>query len=94
MDIPELFVAAGAIPTITPEQHRRARLSVAHHATDADECAELLAMIGLDKPATAPEIAADGSGVPEYRGDGVGAHRTRVGRRTRATRAGTGRSSR
>lgn len=90
MDIPELFTAAGSVPVITPEQYRRARLSVAHHAVDADECAELLAMIGLDGPVPGPESAADGSGVPEYRGDGVQKRR----RAQRASRAGSGRSTR
>jgi len=90
MDIPELFTAAGSIPEITPEQYRRARLSVAHHATDADDCAELLAMIGLDTPAKGSESAADGSGVQTYRGDGVQKRR----RAQRAIRAGSGRSAR
>lgn len=90
MDIPELFTAAGSVPQITPDQHRRARLSIAHHAVDADDCAELLAMCGLDTPAKGPESAADGSGVPTYRTDGVQKRR----RAQRAIRAGSGRSAR
>ena len=32
---------------IAPEQIRRAQLTVAHHATNAADCAELLDMLGL-----------------------------------------------
>lgn len=35
---------------VTPEQIRRAQLSVAHHATSAADCAELLDMLGLRDP--------------------------------------------
>lgn len=90
MGIPELSTQAGTIPALTDEQRHRARLSIAHHALDAADCAELLAMVGLDTPETGPESAADGSGVPTYRPDGVQKRR----RAQRAIRAGSGRSAR
>jgi len=42
---------AGMTPlTIAPEQIRRAQLTVAHNARDAEDCAHLLNMLGLDAP--------------------------------------------
>lgn len=34
----------------TPEEEHRARLAVAHHAENANECRELLQMLGLIDP--------------------------------------------
>lgn len=41
----------------TPWEERRAARTVAHHAIDAEDCAELLEMLGLDpKKGKAPEM--------------------------------------
>lgn len=90
MGVPELQVLGGQILGVTPEQQQKAQRSVAHHATDAADCAELLAMLGLDTRVTAAEIAADAPGVPTYRGEGAQVRR----KAQRATRAGSSRSAR
>lgn len=90
MGVPELQVLGGQILGVTPEQTRKAQMSVAHHAVDAADCAELLAMLGLDKPVEAAESAVADPGVPAYRGEGPQKRR----RAQRATRAGSGRSTR
>lgn len=48
---------AGAAKGNTPWERRRAARTVAHHAVDAEDAAELLAMLGL--------TAADGLGKGE-----------------------------
>lgn len=40
----------GPIPDPTPEDQRRAALTIAHHATSPEECLELLRMVGLVDP--------------------------------------------
>lgn len=47
----EVFDRGSVVPALAPdipaEQCRAAALTVAHNATDADDCAQLLEMLGL-----------------------------------------------
>jgi hypothetical protein len=57
------FAAAqAAAATESDRQHRRAARVVAGHSIDAADCAEMLAMLGLDGPEDRAEAPAPVSG--------------------------------